>query len=115
MKIRITTIRQLPGWDLKLYCTDMAKQGVPMRRVDQFFRTGKTSIVFGKPDSATYNITTYEILDETAPVRSLDDERHKSEDDKKVGGCEKCRSCGEEKTDTRSGSKEAVLPDSKTY
>jgi len=47
--------------------------------------------------------------------KEIKNEGNKSEDDKKVGGCEKCRSCGEEKTDTRSGSKEVVLPDSKTY
>lgn len=84
MKIRITTVRTLPGWDKQRYAADMAKTGgVPPHRIREFLETGKTSIIFGNPKSETYNRTTWEILEDISPVRSID-ERNESEDDSEV-------------------------------
>ena len=62
MKIRITTVRTLPGWDMENYCRDMAKNGVPFKQVEEFRKKNKTSVIYGNPNSETYQITTYEVI-----------------------------------------------------
>ena len=84
MRIRITTVRQLPNWDLKQYCQDMAGQGVPPCKVEEFYRTGKCFIIFGNPNSETYNITSYEVLDNVAPVKEIKNERNEGKADPKI-------------------------------
>jgi len=73
VKIRITTIRQIAKWNLDTYCRDMARNGMPPANVMLFRDTGKTSITMGNPDSETYQTTTYEVLDDVAPVASITD------------------------------------------
>ena len=81
MKIRITTVRALPGWDINIYAKDMAKCGVPIHKVEEFIKNGSCSIVMGSPGSICYQTTRYEMLDETSPVTELPRRMRKKKDE----------------------------------
>jgi len=81
MKIRITTVRALPGWDLKAYASNMAKNGVPIHKVEEFLKSGSCSIVAGSPGSICYQTTKYEVLDETSPVTEIPRRMRKKKDE----------------------------------
>ena len=98
MKIRITTIRSLPGWDLEKYARDMAKNGVPVHKVEEFHKHGVCSVIMGNPQSETYQTTRYEILANKAPVRAIN-ARIKGKGNQKMGRKEKPGTTETEKSD----------------
>ena len=71
MKIRITTVRSLPSWNVEKYMLDMRRNGVPHHKLKEFRETGTCTVIAGSPHSETYQTTTYEVLDDVAPVHSI--------------------------------------------